>query len=577
MIKKYGKISFIFLEIWPLIKSIRKFQIILLFLFTLISAFLEVISIGAVIPFMEVMLDPSIVQKYLNYLSNLNLIDFNFNNFTEYEVKLYFTIFFIITVIISSLSRFFVYYLNLKISYLTDFDLKNDTFSNLSNTNLKVRKILNINETLSSFEKIKSIYKSLHSTLLVLTGSLYSLIILSSILYIDFTIVFSLFMFSIIFFGTVLLLTKKKFENLSKIHAQSTDKMYELLNYSFNYFKIIILDKINDYYIKNFRNSTFQISNSSIKTRMITAFTSSFFITSLTIFIVLLLFNMSLKIDLQIIMPKIIAITIGAQRLIQSLSSIFNNFQKNLFLKHPVLDALKFIKKIKSSKKLKLKINTKKIIFKEIELKNISYKIKNQYILNKINLKLKYNDKVLIHGKTGSGKTSLIDVIAGLTYDFEGKIKIAKLNLSREKSELMRNLVSMVPQQIFIFQSTIQDNIVFEEINKDVDMNKLKKCIKCADLEDFVSIRKNKLNYKLNFDGQNISGGQKQRIGIARALYKDTPIIIFDEATNALDFETEKKIFENINRFYKDRLLICINHNARIGNYFNKKINLSKK
>ena len=577
MIKKYGKISFIFIEIWPHIKPIRKFQIILLFLFTLMSAFLEVISIGAVIPFMEVMLDPSIVQKYLNYLSNLNLIDFNFNNFTEYEVKLYFTIFFIITVIISSLSRFFVYYLNLKISYLTDFDLKNDTFRNLSNTNLKVRKILNINETLSSFEKIKSIYKSLHSTLLVLTGSLYSLIILSSILYIDFTIVFSLFMFSIIFFGTVLLLTKKKFENLSKMHAKSTDKMYELLNYSFHYFKIIILDKINDYYIKNFRNTTFQISNSSIKTRMITALTSSFFITSLTIFIVLLLFNMSLKIDLQIIMPKIIAITIGAQRLIQSLSSIFNNFQKNLFLKHPVLDALKFIKKIKSGKKLKLKINTKKIIFKEIELKNISYKIKNQYILNKINLKLKYNDKVLIHGKTGSGKTSLIDIIAGLTYDFEGKIKIGKLNLSQEKSELMRNLVSMVPQQIFVFQSTIQDNIVFEEINKNVDIHRLKKCIKCADLEEFVSFRKNKLSYKLNFDGQNISGGQKQRIGIARALYKDTPIIIFDEATNALDFETEKKIFENINRFYKDRLLICINHNARIGNYFNKKINLSKK
>ena len=577
MIKKYGRISFMFFEIWPYLKPIRKFQIIVLFLFTLVSAFLEVISIGAVIPFIEVMLDPLIVQKYLNYLSNLNLIDFSFNNFTEYEVKLYFTIFFIITVIISSLSRFLVFYLNLKVSFLTDFDLKNETFNNLSNTNLKVRKNLNINETLSSFEKIKSIYKSLHSILLILTGSIYSIIILSSILYIDFTIVFSLFIFSIIYFGTVILVTKKTFDNLSKTNAKSTDKMYELLNYSFHYFKIIILDKINYYYVKNFKHAVFQISNSAIKTRMITALTSSIFITSLTIFIALLIFNISLKVDLQIIMPKIIAITIGAQRLIQSLSSIFNNFQKNLFLKHPVLDALRFIKKIKDSKKLKLKISNKKIIFKEIELKNISYKIKNQYILNKINLKLKYNDKVLIRGKTGSGKTSLIDIIAGLTYDFEGQIKIAKLNLSKEKSELMRNLVSMVPQQVFIFQSTIQDNIVFEEINKNVDIYKLKKCIKCADLEDFISIRNNNLSYKLNFDGQNISGGQKQRIGIARALYKDTPIIIFDEATNALDFETEKKIFKNINKFYKDKLLICINHNVRVGNYFNKKINLSKK
>lgn len=577
MIKKNGISPFIFFEIWPHLKKIRKFQIILLFILTILSSFLQVASIGAVIPFVDVLLNPQIVQKYLIYLSNLNLIDFDFNSFSEYEVKLYFTILFIITIALSALSRFLVFYLNLKIGFLTDFDLKNQTFNNLCNTNLKLRKTFSINETLSSFDKIRVIYKSLHSTLLVLTGSIYSIIILGSMLYIDFIIVSSLFLFSLIVLGGITLATKNIFEKQSKINATNTDKMYKLINYSFNYFKIIILDKINSYYIKNFKYAVFQISNSAIKTRMLSALISNFFITFLTIMIVVFIFNISLKVDLQLLMPKIVAITIGSQRLIQNLSSIFNNYQKNIFFKHPALDALEFVTKIKKAKKLKLKPNKNKVFFKEIKLKNISYKIKDKYILNRINIKLNYNDKVLIHGKTGSGKTSLIDVIAGLTYDFEGQIKIANLNLSKEKSELMRNLVSMVPQQVFVFQSTIQDNIAFEEINKNIDMVKLRKCIKCSELEQFVRSRKGNLKHELNYDGQNISGGQKQRIGIARALYKDTPIIIFDEATNALDFETEKRIYKNINKYYKDKLLISINHNERMGSFFNKKINLNKK
>ena len=82
------------------------------------------------------------------------------------------------------------------------------------------------------------------------------------------------------------------------------------------------------------------------------------------------------------------------------------------------------------------------------------------------------------------------------------------------------------------------------------------------------------MDYVLALDGQNMSGGQKQRIGIARALYKNTPVIIFDEATNALDEKTESKIYKNIKKYYNDKTFLCISHNNKVSNFFNKRVKI---
>ena len=114
-----------FLEIWKVLKTVRKVQIILLFILSLFSGFFEVVSIGAIMPFIDILLDPRSVTQYLNYLSFLNLNFLNINKYSDYEIKLFVTIIFVVTIIVSALFRFILYYINIKISYLTDFDLKN--------------------------------------------------------------------------------------------------------------------------------------------------------------------------------------------------------------------------------------------------------------------------------------------------------------------------------------------------------------------------------------------------------------------------------------------------------------------
>ena len=183
-------------------------------------------------------------------------------------------------------------------------------------------------------------------------------------------------------------------------------------------------------------------------------------------------------------------------------------------------------------------------------------------------------DKILISGKTGSGKTSLVEIISGLNYNFHGDITLNKKKINKDKLENLRDFFSIVPQEIFIFETTILDNIVNKTSNNKVDLDKLRLAIKCAELEKFVNNKKNKLDYVLALDGQNMSGGQKQRIGIARALYKNTPVIIFDEATNALDEKTESKIYKNIKKYYNDKTFLCISHNNKVSNFFNKRVKI---
>lgn len=565
-----------FLDIWKVLKPIRKIQITLLFVLSLFSGFFEVVSIGAIMPFIDILLDPRSVTKYLDYLSFLNFNFFDLNNFSDYEIKLFVTIIFIITIILSALFRYILYYINIKIAYLTDFDLKNLTFEKINYSSLNFRKKLDINETLSSFEKIQSIFKTLHSILQIICYTIFSTLILISLFYIDPFIISLLGLFTLLYYAIVNLFTKRLIEIESRKNAISTDIRFKILNYSFNYFKNIILDKIHKFYIKNFRTAIFNWATSNIKTKWIPALASNFFITLLFVFVAIIIFQLSTNNNFSSYLSKIIALSYGAQKLITSLNNIFNNYQKIIFLQEPLIDALTFIKKIKNSKKEKItkrkKIDLKD--FKEIKLNNINYKINKKVLFKNLNFTIKSKDKVLISGKTGAGKTSLIEIISGLNDNFQGDIILNKKKIKKNKLENIRDFFSIVPQDIFIFETSILENIVNKTSNDEIDQDRLNLAIKCAELEKFIKNKKDNLDYILALDGQNMSGGQKQRIGIARALYKDTPLIIFDEATNALDEKTEKQIYRNIKKFYNDKTFICISHNNKISKFFNRRLNI---
>ena len=235
--------------------------------------------------------------------------------------------------------------------------------------------------------------------------------------------------------------------------------------------------------------------------------------------------------------------------------------------------------KLATSKTLKKTIDSKvvKKEFKKISFKDLSFSYNNNDgdVLTNINLSFNLNSKIGIVGKTGSGKSTFIDLIMGLLKPTSGKILIDENELNDDLISTWQNQISHVPQSIFLINDTIKNNITFNINETEVDIERLKQVIIYAELEDFINKSEKGLDTIVGENGINISGGQKQRIGIARALYKNKSILIMDEATSALDYDTENKIINNIMQNFPNISLLSITHRVNSLKDFSQIINLN--
>ena len=202
-------------------------------------------------------------------------------------------------------------------------------------------------------------------------------------------------------------------------------------------------------------------------------------------------------------------------------------------------------------------------IFNALELKNLSfsYPKSNQQALEEISFSIQKNDSLAVIGRSGSGKSTLVDIILGLIKPTKGDILINNCNLRENIVRSWQSKIGYVPQEIYLLDSSIYENIAFGIPLEKIDRERVRSVSKIAQISSFIE---NELEFKyehiIGERGIQLSGGQRQRIGIARALYNDPEIIIFDEATSSLDNKTEKDIIDSLGLVAKDKTLIVIAH-----------------
>ena len=219
----------------------------------------------------------------------------------------------------------------------------------------------------------------------------------------------------------------------------------------------------------------------------------------------------------------------------------------------------------------KIPEKSKIIVKKNLVLDNINFKYPDSsLIINNLNLNVKLGEKILIQGASGEGKTTLIDILSGLITPNSGKLKIDGQIINKKKIEKYQKNISLIPQDIFIAEQSFLQNIALGFSPDNIEFKKVQWCAKIAEIDEFIMRTSKKYNSIITHDGSNLSGGQKQRIGIARGLYKNSDIIIFDESTNSLDEKIEKKIFSNFNKYLKNKIIIFISHDKKNIRFFNK-------
>ena len=209
--------------------------------------------------------------------------------------------------------------------------------------------------------------------------------------------------------------------------------------------------------------------------------------------------------------------------------------------------------KIKDGKK-----TAKDIDKPDIEFENVTLELGGKKVLDNINLSIPYGKKVGIVGATGSGKSILLKSIVRVNDVNDGQIKMNGTNVKEYKTAELREKISYVFQDAFLFSNTIDSNIAFS--NPDVDERRVRECAKRAMADDFINELSDGYQTIVGEKGFGLSGGQKQRVSIARAMLKDAPVFVFDDSTSALDAETERKLLENLRTYYKERTILIAAH-----------------
>ncbi len=535
----------------------RKLELLLSFLIMGISGCLELFVLGIAYPFID-----SISN------TEVNKIDILFYSFSiDSKLIGLLTFAFVITIFLSMALRL----LNIKYNYLIAAKLGSElaTKSFSSILNLEYNSIINLNSNYLLSTITTQVEKTYWAITFLLQGfsSLFTLIFISA--YLSFlnpiTFITLILLFLLIYYS---------FSKKDKKRVLSNSNFLENAQKKEAKFIKESLDSIRSIILTNFQ---FETSNKFNKIdipmrlkeseNVVLSIAPKLWVESifLAVLILIAFIISTLNSNNYSTLAILGTFAIALQRLIPNLQKIYESINGIRSRSGSIIAVLKILELNKKSIFLEKYPKTKLNFNLKIECQNLSFKYEksNNLILENINLTINKGSTIGIIGETGSGKSTLINIILGLIKPTKGEVLVDGVNIFQDSNTIKkwRNSVAEVPQEVYLVDDTIKNNILLNKKNHKDIQQKFNEACEAASIINFVNSLHKKFETSVGDSGIYLSGGQKQRIGIARAILNNPGLLILDEATSALDNQTEQKVINNLKRFLPNTTKIMIAHN----------------
>jgi ATP-binding cassette subfamily B protein len=546
-------------NVWKVINSRQKKKFIWLIFFSIITSIFEVIGIGALFPFLGLLANPNAFFQNPNLNHYFLLAGFNSPN----QLILPFTILFILSSILSGLMRSLLFWHTTQFTFKTCAELSAEIYSRTIKQPYHIHIARNSSEVIGAVvnQSNSFIYEIVLPLMIFISSLIMISIVIGTLILFEPILAIGLFIILGLIYSLVSLITKKKILRNNKILEGKYAYLIKSVQEGLGSIRDIIISGSNAAYLKVYQDANIPLREIQAQNTFIANgpryLIEAFGMSLIAILAFFLVQDSHLGVGLTL--PFLGVIALSTQRLLplfqQSYASwtSINGAQETLSI---VLSYLLQPLNLESDNKKEFDFN-RTIILKNL---SFSYPSSKEIILNNINLTIRKGSKIGVIGKTGSGKSTLVDVIMGLLPPTSGSIELDGCQLSFSEMRLLQKNIAHVPQFIFLSDATVAENIAFGMPQNLVDMEKVRLAAKKARISDFIESWPAGYGEKIGERGVRLSGGQRQRVGIARALYNQSSLIVFDEATSALDVETEAEIMETIYSLDSQTTCLIVSH-----------------
>jgi ABC-type multidrug transport system fused ATPase/permease subunit len=546
-------------RLWDHLTARRKRQVALLAVLILLSAFAETVSLGAVLPFLGILTSPQRVLKFQIVVRLMHVWGIN----SADQLVLPFALAFALTAVVAGAFRLLVLWISTRIAFATGADLSSDVYRRTLYQPYRVHVASNSSDVISGItSKVAETINTLTMLLLMLSSCVVLVCIVLALFAIDPVVA----LVAIIGFGScyvmITALARRRLRRDSQRIDHEQTQVVRALQEGLGGIRDVLLDGTQPVYCDIYRKADYGLRRAQGDIVFVSGSPRFVMEAMGMVLIAALAYGISRSAQgIAAALPVLGALAVGAQRLLPALQQVYSGWAGIVGSQASLAKVLELLDQPIAADALSTSQNA--LVFKkEVRFSDVRFRYAPDapWVLDRFNVTIRKGTRVGFVGSTGSGKTTVLDLLMGLLAPSEGQLLVDGVPIAGDRVRPWQRAIAHVPQSIFLADTSIAQNIAFGVPPHAIDLDRVRQAAKRAQIAEFIENRPDGYDARVGERGVQLSGGQRQRIGIARALYKQASVLVFDEATSALDSATEQSVMDAIDGLDRELTILLIAH-----------------